>query len=371
MKKLLIALMVAVIMVAPGLTGRLFAGERITKDEAQKSKEIGMSTKPVRNEKTNEGGVRAAEIPKAEAAKKTEEELKAAEEARKSIVARVNGVDISMFMLVRAMNRISPKYVKAGETLAPETTEKIRKEALDRLIFEELAVQEAIKQGINPEPEAIGKVVAQVRENAGSEQAYREYLEKSFLTEETLRKMIERSQRYELITAREIYGKVKIDEKLLRDEYEKEKGKFILPENFVVEDVFFLQGTDETAARKKADGILKTIRKSNNDVWKLVLDGTFVVRKIPVIKEKHPEIHNAMTDMKVGDLSGVIKDKDGFHIIKVSKKEPSRQLTFEEVRNAIEPRFLVPAQDRRKEEWERELREDAKIEIMADSPDLR
>jgi hypothetical protein len=346
MRKIVMTVMAAVLFFA--LTDRLCGAEGIAKDEAPARTHIGVSTEPARDEK------------------KDEEERKAAEEARKIVVARVNGAEINMFMLARTMNRVAGKYVKEGKGMTPETTEKIEREALDRLIFEELAVQEAITQGIHPEPEAIEKIVAQVRENAGSEQAYREYLEKSFLNEETLRKMIERSQRFELITAREIYGKVKIDEKVLRAEYEKEKGKFILPEDFLVEDVFFFQGKDETATRKKADEILKTIRKNNKDVWKLVLDGAFIVRKIPVRKDKHPEIYNAMAEMKAGDLSSVIQDKDGFHIIKVIRKEPSRQLTFEEARSALEPRFLVPAQDMRKEEWTRELRERAHIEVLLD-----
>ena len=347
MRKTFSALTVAVIMAVSVLTGQLYAGENSAKISAEERKSEG------------------AEV-KAEEAKKTEADKKAAEEAKKTIVARVNGAEINMFMLVRAMNMVASKYIKEGEEASHEITLKIKKEALDKLIFEELAVQEAMRQGINPAPEAIDKVVAQIRENVGSEEAYREYLDKLYLTEDTLKKMIERSQRYELITAREIYGKVKVDEKLLQSEYEKEKGRFILPENFIAEDVYFLQGKDEEAVRKKADEILKTIRGKNNDVWKLVPDGTFIVRKINIRKDKNPEIYKAIAGMKAGDLSDVMQDKDGFHIIKVINKEPSRQLTFEEAKSAIETRFLVPAQDQRREDWEKELRKNAKIEIMLD-----
>ncbi len=360
--------MVAALTVIPGLIIRSHADPANDALSTEQKRNVktdlnvpGGSKESARDEKMDEGAV------KEEEAKKAEEARRAAEDAKKIIVARVNGADISMFMLVRAMNRIAPKYVKKGETATPETTEKIKREALNRLIFEELAVQEAIREGINTTPEAIEKVVKQVKENLGSEQDYREYLEKSDLTEEALKKLIERSQRYELITAREIYGKVKVDEKLVREEYEKEKGKYILPENFVVEDVFFPNGNDEEITRKKADEILETIKRYDNNVWKLVLDGTFIVREIIVNKGRYPEIHKTMTDMNVGDLSGVIKDKDGFHIVKVKKKEPSRQLTLEETKGTIELKFLVPAQDHRKEEWEKELREKAKIEIMTDA----
>lgn len=356
MKRTFIALTVAFIMVAPGLSGRLCAGEKGINVEERKG-----GSAEVKAE--DEEAAKAEEARKAEEAKKAEAEKKAATEAKKTIVAKVNNAEINMFMLTRAMNRIAPKYIKEGEEATPEATSKIKKEALDRLIFEELAVQQAIKEGINPAEEAIDKVVKQVRENLGSEQAYKEYLDKSNLTEDALRGLIERSQRYELITAKEVYGKVKVDEKLLQDEYEKEKTKYILPDNFAVEDVWFVKGKDETA-RKKAEEVLEAVRKNGNEPGKLVLDGSFIVRKIMVQKGKYPEIYKTMVDMKVGDLSGLIAEGDGLHIIKVIKRELSRQATFEEARPTIEPKFLVPVQEHRKEEWEKELRKDAKIEIM-------
>ena len=365
MRKKLITLTVAVIMVVPGLTGRLFAGEHITQSNAPVLKQIAVSEESSGAEKMDKEEAKAAEVRKAEEAKQAEEQRRAAEKAKKDIVAKVNSADINMFMLTRAMNRVAPKYIKEGETPTPETTAKISNEALNKLILEELAVQEAIKRGINPAPEAIEKVVGQVRKNLGSEQAYREYLDKNNLTEETLKKLIERSQRYELITAKEVFGKVKVDEKLLQDEYKKEKGKYILPENLVVEDVWFIK-VKNNVARKKAEEVLNTIKRKDDDFGKLVLDGTFIVRKIKVKQEKYPEIHKAMTGMEVGGLSGVIGEKDGLHIIKVAKKDPSRQATFEEARGTIELKFLVPAQEQRKEQWEKQLRKDAKIEILSE-----
>ncbi len=372
MKKTLITLTAVILMLAAGPTGYLFAGENAAPKGAAAGagspgplKQSPVSDKAAEDEKKALEEEKAAEeARKAEEAKKAEEARKAAEEAKKIIVAKVNGEEITMFMLTRAMNRVAPKYVKQGEDTTPETTAKIRSEALDRLIFEELAVQEAIKEGINPTSEEIDRVVKQVMKNLGSEEAYKEYLDKNNLTEDALKKLIERSQRLELITAKEVYGKIKVDEKLLQDEYEKEKERYILPENFAVEDVWFPQGKDEETTGKRAEEVLKTIRKNQDDVWKLVQDGTFLIRKISVKKERYPEIYKAMADMKVKDLSGVIKEKDGFHIIKVLKKEPSRPATFEEARPTIEPKFLVPAQDERRHQWEKELKENAKIEIV-------
>ncbi len=348
MRKIFIALSVAVFVFGPGVTNCLPAGENNT----GKRPDL----------------IQPAESRGDEETAGTRETKKEAEEAKEVVVARVNGVDVSMYGLIRAMNAIAPKYIKKGEQPDPGVTEKIRKEALDRLIFEELAVQQAIKEGINPKPEAIENVVKQVKKNLVTEEAYKDYLDKRDLTEDALKKLIERSQRYEMITAKEIYRKVKVDERLVRAEYEKEKKRYILPENLAVDDVLFLQGKDEDAARKKAGEVLDKIRRNNNDVWKLVLDGTFIVREMKITRERNPEIHKVITGMEVGDLSGVFKDKDGLHIIKVIKKEPPRQATFEEAKATIEPEFLVTAQDERREEWETELKKNARIERMQPDP---
>jgi foldase protein PrsA len=354
MKKTLITLTVLVLVAGPGLTGCSKAAE----NNALKGRPD--VTQPAESPKMKDQGA-----ARAEEAKNREEEKQSAEEAKKVVVARVNGVDISMYQLIRAMNRVAPKYVHKGEEPNPGITARIRKEALDRLIFEELAVQQAKKEGINPKPDAVENVIKQVKKNMGTEEAFKDYLKKNDLTEDALKKLIERGQRYQMITAKEIYRKVKVDDKLLRAEYEKEKGRYMIPDNFVVDDVFFLKGEDEST-KKKAGQVLETIRKNNNDVWKLILDGTFIVRQIRVTKEQFPEIYKTMAGMKVDDLSGVIKGKDGFHIIKVEKKEPAHLASFEEAKPTIEANFLVPAQNKRKEEWERELKKHAKIEIISD-----
>jgi len=157
---------------------------------------------------------------------RTEMIKKGAEEAKKVFAAQVNGVEISMYELIREMNKIAPKYVKEGEQSTPKITEKIRKEALDNVIFNELAVQEAIRQGISVSPERINQVVELMKEQTGSKEAYQEYLDGLGITEDVLRKRIERSHLLELVTAKEVYQKITIDERAARAEYQKNKNDY-------------------------------------------------------------------------------------------------------------------------------------------------
>ena len=133
---------------------------------------------------------------------------KGVEESKKVIVARVNGAEITMYDLLNQMNRIAPLYMKPGHPRDPGTDARVKQEALNVMIFRELAVQEAVRQGMKVEPEALDRSVKTLKDRLGSEDAYRAYLSREGLTEESLRKAIERDQLYERIAEKEIFRKV-------------------------------------------------------------------------------------------------------------------------------------------------------------------
>lgn len=171
--------------------------------------------------------------PGKEAVKETPEQTKIVEAYRKSlsdaqkiIVATVNNMNITAFDLVKEMNVVVRQYIKPGQKKDPKVDEKVRKEALDRLIYRELAVQEARKQGMQPLPGAVEAELKRMKADLKTEDAYRQNLANSGLTEEELKKQLENNILIGMITEHEIFDKVKIDPKLVKKTYEKEKGSF-------------------------------------------------------------------------------------------------------------------------------------------------
>lgn len=278
-----------------------------------------------------------------------------AAEAGSVVVARVNGAEITMATLVTMMNRIG----SAG------TAEETAKKALDRLIFRELAWQKASTGGIVVDRNNVDAAITNLKENLGGEQAYREHLSKENVTEPELRSQIERSLAIELIYAREVLAKVTIPEADVKREYEREKHRYVLPEKATVVDVMCLPGKDGKESRAAARGILRKLQADpDRNPWNLVLDGTFIVRKIDGCNGKHADICAAARKLAVNGLSGVISAADGRHIVKLLSYTPQRQLSFEETKASLEGKFKVAAQDRRMQEWESELRKDAALEII-------
>ncbi len=169
--------------------------------------------------KTETAGV----APSAEEAHRTAMLEKSFAESKKVVAARVNGEAITLFTLFREMNALAPRYLGAGGQRTPELDKKIRSEALDIVIFEELAVEEARKRGMKAAPEAIEGEIRKIKASTGSPAGFQEYLDKNGLTEGELRKTLEQDALFEMIATQEIDAKITVTDAALRARYKKEK----------------------------------------------------------------------------------------------------------------------------------------------------
>jgi len=282
---------------------------------------------------------------------------KKAEVARKEIVATVNGVPINMYDLTGMMNRVTKAYYSNVKNPNPETTLIIKRRALDRLIFEELAVKEAVEQGIKINPEDVQKVIDNLKMAYVDDKGYQNYLDGIGITEEQLRQRITHSRLLEGITGREVYQKVSIEQDDVEKMYKeyKEAGKLQKADEFFVHEILVMAGKDAAETRANGDRMLALLKKNDYDFNKLLLDGTFIVREVRIHKEKYPVIYEKMLTMKVDEFSPVVKDGDSYHIFKVLKNNLARDMTREEARAFIEDRLAPYSQKKRHAEWATKL----------------
>jgi len=291
---------------------------------------------------------------------------KKAEVARKEIVATVNGVPINMYDLTGMMNRVTKAYYSNVKNPNPETTLIIKRRALDRLIFEELAVKEAVEQGIKINPEDVQKVIDNLKMAYVDDKGYQNYLDGIGITEEQLRQRITHSRLLEGITGREVYQKVSIEQDDVEKMYKeyKEAGKLQKADEFFVHEILVMAGKDAAETRANGDRMLALLKKNDYDFNKLLLDGTFIVREVRIHKEKYPVIYEKMLTMKVDEFSPVVKDGDSYHIFKVLKNNLARDMTREEARAFIEDRLAPYSQKKRHAEWATKLLKGSNIAYL-------
>jgi len=284
-------------------------------------------------------------------------------ESTKTVVAKVNGVDITMESVIAMTNRMAGNRA-LGES-ASEGMEEIRQKALNQLIFQELAFQEAKARGLKVNEKELEGAMADVKVKRGGEEGYRKFLEGTGLSEKELRVEVERNLLLRKIFAQEVREKVKISEDELKRIYESEKAKYHKPEKVLVIDVVLFLSIEDKASEEKGETILRKIREDKErNPWNLSLDGTFIVREREIEKNKDRDLYEAARKLDVGELSGIIKTPDSLHIIKLKEYSPEEQIPFDKVKGNIERKLGAEAQQKRMHEWEAELKKGAKIEIM-------
>jgi len=304
----------------------------------------------------------------------------------KRVVARVNGVPIYEDALEWAMEQVRPKGSVGGrvgedaskssavnegevakgekEEAIREMDESVRQEALDRLINQELAIQEARRLGIRPPVGAVRAVLARLRSNMESITKYDEYMSRYDITETDLRKRIARDNIFKQISIREVLSKITVDPAEVRAIYERDRAEYTFPEKVIVTDLHFLPIGSEEKLRAHAEDVLEKLKAiPGGDIQKLEPDGTFLVRTVHVMEKRNPELYFAAWDMEPGDISSVISARDGLHIIRVEKKSPERPMTFQEARPRIECKLIIPEYRRLRQAFYKSLRAKAEIVI--------
>lgn len=121
--------------------------------------------------------------------------------------------------------------------------------------------------------------------------------------------------------------------------YDENAAQFTLPKQVIVDELEFPIGPDESAARQQADDALLSLR-SGATVEQLAQENTGIVFiSAASVSEgsRGSEWETAVFGLTEGEISGVFRAGNSFHIVRLIASEDERTQTFEEVRDLILP----------------------------------
>ena len=279
------------------------------------------------------------------------------------VVARVNGVAITAAALNARVERVL--RAKGHGAASQEDFRAIVRKALDKLIIQELAYQKARAEGMKVSPEEMDTIISSLKKRAGGEEKYRELLEKNNVTEATVRKELERNRLVKEIFEKDVLSKVVMSNDEIKNEYEKTKSDFIIPEKVVIDDVILFLDPGNRDSLKKAEALRrKIIEDKDKDPTHIPSDGTFMVREVQPNKNRQKELYDAAIKLKPGEVSGIIMTADSLHIIKLKEYSPQREAGFDQVKGYVEARLRAQKAKKIMAVWEEDLKKGAKIEIL-------
>jgi len=248
------------------------------------------------------------------------------------LLAEVNGAKITTGDLEWEIKNL-PEYVKAMSD-SPEA----RKQILETMIMRELALQQAVKEGLDKGVEYEQRL---------------SYLKKSLIIELYMKKKFE--------------TEVQISDAELKNFYDQNIEKFKTGEQIRASHILVKseEEANDILAKIKAGGNFEELAKENSADSSASNGGDlgWFGRNSMV-----PAFEKAAFALKDGQISNVVKTDFGYHIIKLTGKRPAGARSFDEVKDQIKGAIMPSKQQEVFQKLKDDLKKNAKISIKEESP---
>jgi peptidyl-prolyl cis-trans isomerase C len=253
------------------------------------------------------------------------------------VMATVNGVNINESDFNEELSGIPEAYRKMVSAN--------KGKFLDDLVLQELLSQEAKKQGLDKDPEIV-KSIERIK------------------TKLLAKKLIEK----------QIVDSAKVTDDDVKKYYDEHKSEFMDPEQLQASHILIrvkdpANEAEDKAAKEKAEELLKKVQgggdfaaiaKESSDCPSSAKGGDLgFFSKGQMV----PEFEKAAFELKKGEISGVVKTKFGYHIIKVTDKKEARQMTLDEVKDQIKDQLMREKQKTAFDDYTNNLKSKATIKI--------
>lgn len=281
------------------------------------------------------------------------------------IIAKVNGTSIYITDLPPISEKRIAQYRQLGaKTQTDALIKRFQRSDLDRLIEMELLAQ----AGVTLDKELIEKRLEQ-RLGAADK--------KNGLSDNTIKENLRKEVQRELYLEQKGVLNALPDEKELQHFYDNNRKSFTEPRSAKARHILVqvpIGAPDKVVLeyKEKTQNILNDL-KAGKDFAAMAQQVSDCSSKaaggdLGFLKPGYmpKEFDHAAFTMKPSEISGIVKTKYGFHIIKVEEVRPERVLKFSEVKNYIAGYLRKELQQQRIGELLTELKKTAKIEIMID-----
>ncbi|MRR06641.1 MAG: peptidylprolyl isomerase [Deltaproteobacteria bacterium] len=258
----------------------------------------------------------------------------------------------------------------------PPGKDQIRQVALDSLINKKLIEQKVKELDIKVSDDEVKQAIEDVKKtNAISEENLRAALAARGISFDDYKiQLKEQLERLRLISL-EVRSKIQVSEKEIQEYYAANAGKFQVDEAFHARQIFFsipakASADQQKQVAEKAEKVLaeakegadfvELAKKYSDDPSGKEGGDLGFLKKGEVL----PEFEKALTTMKTGDVSGLIRTAAGIHIIKLEEIREGNQQNYDAVKREIEDILYKQKSEERFSQWLEGLRKNAAIEMI-------
>ena len=293
-------------------------------------------------------------------------------------VARVNGAVLTQRDLLRQMAEMFP-YSEQHGGFPKDMEPQIRRGAMDMIIFNELAYQEAKRRGMTVAPARVTRTATKFRKRFPSAQVYKQFLQlEANGSQKVLRSKIERALLIEDFLKIEVTAKARLTQTQLKKYYDSNGQKFERKETFHIQSISVIppEGANAEAlkqARGKAEEAVKKAKATKNYeefglLAEKVSEDDFRVNmgdhKPVGFDQLPPEIVKTAKSMKPGDVSDLIQLGNAYTIFRLVAHTPAGKVPFAEAKPKLGNELQKERTEQVRAALGKTLRSGAKIEKL-------
>lgn len=290
----------------------------------------------------------------------------AGEQLLNKMVVRVNGKVYTIYDCKKLLRFDDPASVQTQAVL--ERKDKL----IDQLINNAISKQEAEALDIKvPGDELDAAVDSVLTQNRMTREQFEQELSKSNMSFETYRNEVLREQLLLLKLKKRIIVTMDVDERALREIYEKEFSSE--PELYFTASHIILQANESNDAEIKdaVTAIYKEVTEGKTTFAEAAKSysqdgsaanggalGTFSARDMV------PEFSERLAEMKEGEVSEPFRTRYGWHIVKLDKVEKHDPPTYNESYEMLRNIYYQRNVEKMFQTWLKKKRSESKIDIL-------
>ncbi|MFI5314302.1 MAG: peptidylprolyl isomerase [Myxococcota bacterium] len=296
-------------------------------------------------------------------------------------VAAIVGDEVILLSEVReAWHGYVNRVRERGESLSQEEALELRNTALQTLIDEKIVLQLAKKQNLTASEEEIDESVANIAQDSGVkvDDIYAAAL-KQGLDRKTYREQLGRQVTRMKIVQGAVQGKVHVSEEDVRKLYDERYGNAkpglrirvlhilipVAPDAPAAKRAEAKELTEQLRAKARESGDFAALARKYSAAPTAAQGGLTVFRE----QDAPPDIKNAISGLKPGEISGVIETAHGENLFQYLDSFDPADVPYEKVADRLRAELMEQQTMPAFEKWIADVRKARYIEVVA--PELR
>ena len=291
------------------------------------------------------------------------------------VVAVVNQEIITLSEVEKLTGPLQQEIQTEDRWEKRERVREVCRSVLEKLIEEKLIDQEVKKAGVKvPSKDVEGALEEIKRKNSATQEDLEKALTKDGVTLEAFKKEIEKKLLRMKLIQWAIKTESKVEEKELRDFYQKNIDRYRRNEFYRPGHILFIVPKGATPEqireiRRQCQKVLEKI-KGGEDFGEMALlysqDATAKDRgELGYFRkgELLPAFEKEALRLRIGEVSGVIRTEYGFHLIKLLDRKGGDAPPFEEIKEKVHADYLDREKENAIQQFLSTLKEKSVIEI--------